>query len=247
MYILLSTSALAWFALWYWGQSPYVHYVHYAHLRVSCGESSALYYGFIFVSGWTVMTIAMMLPTSVPLIKLFSTVARSAPDWPRLVALTVAGYLLAWLAVGIVAYGGALLVREAFARSAWLIANAWVLGAVTLLCAGAYQFSLLKYRCLDKCRSPFAFVVAHWTGEDRPRQALWLGAHHGFYCIGCCWAYMMLMFAFGTGNLGWMLCLGVLMAIEKNISWGLRLAKPFGAVLVLAGLIVVIESAISRL
>src|SRR5262249_8243140 len=152
--------------------SPYVHYLHYAHLRI-CSETGALYYAVVFVAGWTMMTVAMMLPTSVPLIGIFSAVARSQPAWPKLVALLVAGYLITWIAVGLIAYCGALLLREALARSTWLMAHAWLLGAGTLLVAGAYQFSSLKYRCLDKCRSPLTFVMEHWTGEAHSRQALW--------------------------------------------------------------------------
>jgi predicted metal-binding membrane protein len=114
-----------------------------------------------------------------------------------------------------------------------------VLGAGPLLVAGAFQFSRLKYRCLDKCRAPLSFVVQHWRGGDSRAQALVLGAHHGIFCVGCCWALMLLMFAVGSGNLGWMLALGAVMAIEKNVPWGWKLSKPLGTALIAWGVLIV--------
>lgn len=97
--------------------------------------------------------------------------------------------------------------------------------------AGLFQFSRLKYHCLDKCRTPLGFIVQHWRGRAPRRDAFLLGAHHGVFCVGCCWAIMLLMFVVGTGNVGWMLVLGALMAIEKNTAWGRRLSLPLGFVL----------------
>jgi predicted metal-binding membrane protein len=77
-----------------------------------------------------------------------------------------------------------------------------------VLAAGLYQFTPLKYRCLDKCRSPLSFIIGHWRGSQEKTQAFRLGAHHGLFCVGCCWSLMLLMFAVRAGNLGWMLVLG---------------------------------------
>jgi predicted metal-binding membrane protein len=228
--LLLVTSGLAWFVLWWWGHSPYLHYLHHAHHHAAPGVG-LLGAALIFVAGWTVMTVAMMLPTSVPLISLFSKVARRRPDRHLLVGLVVVGYVLAWAGFGVVAYAAAVAFRTATGHSAWLQENHWVLASGTLALAGLYQLSSLKYRCLDKCRSPFSFVTEHWTGEHHARQALWLGLHHGIFCVGCCWTLMLLMLPFGAASLGWMLVLGILMAVEKNVSWGRRIGKPLGVVL----------------
>jgi predicted metal-binding membrane protein len=111
----------------------------------------------------------------------------------------------------------------------WLAFNGWIVGALVLGAAGAFQFSALKYHCLDKCRTPLSFVIEHWRGTAARRQALLLGVHHGLFCVGCCWAIMLLLFVVGTGSVGWMLALGAVMAIEKNAPWGRRLSTPLGS------------------
>ena len=73
--------------------------------------------------------------------------------------------------------------------------------------AGLFQFSALKYRCLEQCHTPFAFVAARWHGVAPAREAWRLGVDHGLFCVGCCWALMLLMFVVGMGSLGWMLAL----------------------------------------
>ena len=105
---------------------------------------------------------------------------------------------------------------------------AWVSGAVILTIAGLYQFSSLKYACLDKCRSPLSFITSRWQGRNESAQSLRIGVEHGLFCVGCCWSLMALMFLVGTGNLIWMLLLGAVMALEKNLPWGHRLSAPLG-------------------
>jgi predicted metal-binding membrane protein len=182
------------------------------------------------------MTVAMMLPTSVPLLTLFHRLTRTRTDRRLLVALVIVGYLCIWVLFGVVAYLGAWGLHQVTEQSQWLSANVWVLGAGPLILAGVYQFTPLKYRCLDKCRSPLSFIVEHWRGSDEKQQAFWLGVHHGIFCVGCCWALMVLMFPLGVGNIGWMLVLALLMAIEKNMPWGRQFGKPLGIVLLGIGL-----------
>ena len=222
-------SLAAWLALWQFGVTLHgpVHNHHAA-------TDSAI--ALMFVSAWTVMTVAMMLPTSVPLIATFDTIAGERRDRPVLVALVVVGYLAAWALVGLVVYGLGLAFQRLAVTSVWLQTHTDVGGAGLLIVAGVYQFTSLRYRCLDKCRSPLSFVLGHWQGEHDRRNALWLGVHHGLFCVGCCWALMLVMFAVGVGNLGWMLVLGAVMAIEKNVSWGRQLTAPLGVLLVVGGL-----------
>ena len=111
--------------------------------------------------------------------------------------------------------------------------------------AGVYQFTPLKSSCLARCRSPLLFIVAHWHGRHEALQAVWLGVHHGLFCLGCCWLLMLLMFAVGAGNLGWMLALGLVMAAEKNLPWGRRISAPLGGVLLGWGLAVALRAVLA--
>jgi predicted metal-binding membrane protein len=231
--------ALTWLSLWAWGRSPYGRFLSHQELGASDGAN----YGLIvvlFAAGWTVMTVAMMLPTSLPLVALFHSFVRARPKRAQLTALLVAGYISVWSLFGLVVHAGDRFVHEGVDRSAWLSAHAWVIGAGTVLLAGLYQFSSLKYRCLDECRSPLSFIMGNWRGRRQRQEAFRLGTHHGIFCLGCCWSLMLLMFAVGVGNIAWMLALGAVMAVEKNVSWGRRLSMPLGVVLLGFGLTLVV-------
>jgi len=240
--LVVSLITLAWVTLWIWERSPYGRYLSHAefgHIDLAGGLRAVLWQAGLYAAGWTLMTVAMMLPTTLPLIETFRRLTRRRLDRTQLLLLVIMGYLGIWLAFGFGAHLFDLGLHKAFDRSSWLQANTWVFGAGPLLAAGAFQFSRLKYRCLDKCRAPLSFVVQHWRGGDSRAQALVLGAHHGMFCVGCCWALMLLMFAVGAGNVGWMLALGAVMAIEKNMPWGRKLSAPLGAALLAWGVLIV--------
>lgn len=216
--------------------------MHQAYLQAPPSNSSILLGACMFVGGWTVMTIAMMLPTSIPLVGIFNRVAHDRTDRGLLTALVIAGYLSVWAGIGLLAYAIAVGVRTAAGGFEIAGSTQRLAIAVALFLAGAFQFSSLKYNCLSKCRSPFGFVVEHWTGKDHIRQAILLGLHHGLFCVGCCWALMLLMLFAGAGNLAVMLMLGLVMAIEKNARWGRNMVKPLGALLLAIGLLVVFRA-----
>lgn len=230
-------TALAWVALWTWEQSPYGRYLNHAQLGTldAADLPVLLTQAGIYLAGWLLMCVAMMLPTTFPLLGAFARLTALRPDRRRLAGWLVTGYLVVWVAFGGVAHLFDLALHEGFERLAWLQARPWLFGAGPLLAAGLFQFSELKYRCLDRCRAPAGFVVQHWRGGDPVRQSFTIGAHHGLYCVGCCWALMLLMFAVGTGNIGWMLALGAVMAIEKNHPKGRWLSAPLGVGLIAWG------------
>ncbi|HEU4759614.1 MAG TPA: DUF2182 domain-containing protein [Dehalococcoidia bacterium] len=233
---LLALVVLAWLALIVWGQSPYARFLHHEEIgQLKLGLNiDDPFLTLVFVAGWTVMTVAMMLPTSLPLFTLFQRLVRRRQDAPRLVALLIGGYVVIWSLFGLAAHVADHGVHAAVEQVAWLQDNSWVIGAATLLLAGVYQFTPLKYICLDKCRSPLSFITEHWHGSHERAEAFKLGLHHGAFCVGCCWSLMLLMFAVGVGNVGWMLLLGTIMATEKNMPWGRRISAPLGAALVAA-------------
>jgi predicted metal-binding membrane protein len=230
--ILVGLSALAWLTLVLWGRSPYGRYLDHQQLD---GSGGALVLP-VFVGGWLLMMVAMMLPTSLPLVRLFDTMTRRRPDHRRLVLLLLLGYLGVWSVFGVAIHALDATLHAFVRESSWLAEHALVFGPAVLVLAGIYQFTPLKYHCLDKCRSPLSFITQRWRGRHELRAAIRLGIEHGAFCVGCCWSLMLLMFAVGVGSLAWMFGLGAVMAIEKNVSWGRRISSPVGAVLVACGL-----------
>jgi hypothetical protein len=134
--------------------------------------------------------------------------------------------LAVWLAFGVAAHLVDAGVRWAAAGSGWFVAHGAFVGAAVLAGAGLFQWSALKYRCLDECRTPFGFVASRWHGVSPAREALRIGIDHGIFCVGCCWALMLTMFVVGIGSVGWMLALAALMAAEKNLPFGRHLRTP---------------------
>jgi predicted metal-binding membrane protein len=238
--LLGGLSALAWLTLWFWGQSPYGRFLHHDALQTT--DLSAGVVMLIAVVGWVVMVIAMMLPTSLPLVALFHRLTRQRPEQMSLVGLLIAGYLSVWTLFGVVVHLSDRLLHAVVEQSAVLGARAWVIGMGILVLAGTYQFMPLKYACIEKCRAPLGVITAYWRGSHAHRQAFRLGLHHGLFCVGCCWSLMLLMFVVGVGNLGWMFVLGVLMALEKNFPWGRRLSVPLGVVLLGWGITLGVEA-----
>lgn len=243
--LLASLVLVAWWALWLWGKSPYGHLLLHdgdtKHLVHMGAAQRPLFFAGLFVLGWTLMTVAMMLPTSSPLILLFHRLVQDRRYAGRLVAVLIAGYLTVWILFGMLVHFLNWTARSAVGAVPWLSDHPWLLGSAILLVAGLYQFSPLKYSCLDKCRSPMTFIVERWRGGNETAQSLRLGIDHGVFCVGCCWSLMLLMFVVGTGSLGWMLLLGLVMAAEKNLPWGRRLSVPLGALLIVGAAVVVLS------
>jgi predicted metal-binding membrane protein len=150
------------------------------------------------------------------------------------VALLLLGYLAIWTAFGLGAWLLDRGIHAAVDAVPWLAQHPQVIIGSTLLVAGLWQFSPIRDRCLDECRSPLGFVMNRWRGLVERREALTMGIAHGAFCIGCCWSLMLVMFGVGLGSATAMLLLGGLTAVEKNMPWGRRLTHPLGFVLVLA-------------
>jgi len=229
---------IAWWTLWLWGRSPAAHLLMHGSAHLGPAGIDLWYYAGIFVLGWTLMSIAMMLPTVVPLLVLFRRVVAGRSNQVLLVSLVVGGYLAVWIAFGICGQWMNRLLVRVWWKIPWIAASPWITSAAILAVAGLYQFSRIKYACLEKCRTPLSFIVSRWRGGFEPLQALRIGMDHGAFCVGCCWSLMLLMFLVGAGSLGWMFLLGVVMALEKNSPWGRKTSAPIGGLLLSAAAIV---------
>ena len=245
-------AAAAWLALWAWSASPYARYLDHGRwtdpgvagpLCSALPAGEVLVPALIYAGAWLLMIAAMMLPTTLPVLEIFRRITAGRADAHRLVALVAVGYVCAWLGFGLLAHAADEILHAVAARIDWLVLNGWVIGAAALIGAGLFQFSALKYRCLEKCRTPLGFVIEHWRGRFPRRDALTLGVTHGLFCVGCCWALMLLMFVVGGGSMGWMLALSAIMAVEKNLPGGNRISAPLGIALTAGGCALALLSA----
>jgi predicted metal-binding membrane protein len=185
----------------------------------------------VFLACWQVMTIAMMLPSSMPMLYMLVHASRQQRH-PRVVqAAFLAGYAAIWTAFAAVAFLGDTQVHRLVHSWPWLDEHAWFIGAATFALAGGFQFSALKAHCLKQCRSPFSFFVRYYR---KGAGAAWqLGLRHGLFCLGCCWALMLVMFGVGMSSLVWMAVLTGVMVVEKEVPGGQRLSPVIGVALLL--------------
>ena len=166
-----------------------------------------------YVGVWVVMMAAMMFPSVWPIVGMYERI-RAARDIPKIgTALLVAGYLATWTVWGGLAFGVIRLAHAVFGNFLpWSGAGRWVAAGV-VLAAAVYQLTPLKNACLTRCRGPVLFVMENW----RPGLygAFRMGAVHGAWCVGCCWALMAALFALGVMSIGWMAFIAALIAVEK--------------------------------
>jgi predicted metal-binding membrane protein len=189
----------------------------------------------LFVGAWQLMIVAMMLPSSLPLIRLFRVAASNQPRPGRATAGLLIGYSAVWTAFGALAFLGDIGIHALVHSWPWLAAHPQALSGSVLVLAGAFQFSTLKERCLSECRHPAAFLLQHYGRGAL--AAFRLGRIHGLFCLGCCWALMLVGFAAGVANLWWMAALTALMVYEKTGRNGDRGVAPVGVGLILAGVL----------
>ena len=170
------------------------------------------YYLYLSSIMWTIMMIAMMVPAAIPLTILHAANVEGSESRYDTVFLA-AGYLLSWVAFGLsCAVLQLIAVRIEIFDGMSMQVSAGVSGAIFIIC-GVYQFSPLKQSCLRLCNSPLAFMLKEWrTGK---MGALVMGLRFGFYCVGCCWAIMLLMFAQGTMSLNAMALICVFILLER--------------------------------
>lgn len=209
-----------------------------APLRASLGAQ-----GGALTAMWLLMAIATMLPSAAPMIRTYCEIADTAqikrePAVHPLIL--VAGYLSVWL-VASAMFAALTLAIHAFASSGQMLDPlVGIAGAAALSIAGLYQFSWLKEVCLDKCRNPFSVLFANWSA--RPIRILRLGMKQGLWCLGCCWALMLVMFAVGVMNVFWMALIGLFSLVEKQTAGNLPTRLAGAILLVWAAALLVVST-----
>ena len=188
---------------------------------------------------WFLMAVATMLPSAAPMVRTYCEIADTARGRGRRVVhplVFVAGYLAVWLAAACAFAALSVALQSGLAGGARPLDG--IAGAAVLAIAGLWQFSPVKDACLRKCRAPFATLFGRWT--NRSMGVLRLGAGQGLWCLGCCWALMLVMFVVGLMNIFWMALAGVFAIVEKQ-GRGKAASRVAGAILLVwaAALLVV--------
>ncbi|GGY62096.1 DUF2182 domain-containing protein [Marinobacter zhanjiangensis] len=224
--LLAALSLLTLLAWWY--------LVHPPHLALG-GASGAIA---VNAAMWSVMMVAMMLPSASPMILTYSRIRQSrsgrgkatAPAW-----LFTSGYLLVWTGFAVAAAIAQWALYQSQLLSSGMGHVGLLPGGALLVLAGAFQFSPLKQACLDQCRSPIGFIMTEW--REGATGTLVMGMRLGAFCTGCCWALMLLMFVGGVMSLAWMAALAVFFLAEKLLPLALsrRLRYISGIPLVAGG------------
>src|SRR4051794_12603406 len=190
-----------------------------------------------FVGVWVVMMAAMMLPSAAPMVAVYARLQRSRAA----VGLFVAGYLALWTGAGVVAYAVAVAARHSSLDAFSWSRDGRYAAAAVLAAAALYQLTPWKERCLARCRAPLGFVVTHW--RDGPAGAVRMGASHGAWCLGCCWALMASLFALGVMTVVWMALVALLIVAEKLLPWEYAGSRAVAALLLALAVTIALDPA----
>jgi predicted metal-binding membrane protein len=227
--VLMTVTVVAWVSMF---RAPMTHDMAGMQMVMAPTLADAGAY----VAAWAVMMIAMMLPSAAPMIALYAATQRNverAGARGLAVGAFAAVYLVLWAATGLPAYfAGLALMAISETVLAWVT-------AIVLVVAGVFQWTPLKRVCLRHCRSPIGFFLGHW----RPglRGALAMGWAHAWYCVGCCWALMGVLVVAGAMGLPWVLLIACLVAAEKLLPGGERIARVTGVALAVLGVAMTIR------
>ena len=184
---------------------------------------------------WAVMMVGMMVPSAAPVMLLILTVyrRRGGSDARISGALFVIGYLMIWVAFSAVATAGQVLLHRAALLTPEMSSRSTLVAGAILIIAGVYQWLPIKSACLTHCRSPLGFLTTHW--RDGARGALSMGLGHGWFCVGCCWTLMALLFVVGVMNLLWVALIAAFVLLEKLTPAGPVVGRVAGVLLIAWG------------
>jgi predicted metal-binding membrane protein len=191
---------------------------------------------------WFVMMIAMMIPAVTPLILIFALINRQrqqqqSPFVPA--GYLLSGYFLVWAGFSLVATCLQWLLQQISLLNPEMETTSKILGAIILISAGVFQFTPLKHKCLNHCRTPIHFIHSNW--KEGKKGALIMGAENGMYCLGCCWILMILLFVSGIMNLLWIALIALFVLIEKVLPAAKLISFIAGVVLIGYGIVILVK------
>jgi len=238
---LLAWADLAWLAddMWMGGMDMAGFRMIPAGLGLMMPASAPwqpIEFAYVFAM-WVVMMIGMMTPSVAPMILMFARIGREATLAGKPFAASswfAAGYLLSWAAFSLAATAAQWGLDRAALLTPMMESASTVLAGILLIGAGLYQWTPFKNACLSYCQSPLVFIMRHGGFRSDAAGALKLGFRHGFYCVGCCWAIMALLFVGGAMNIRWIALLSIFVLLEKVLPLG-RLLAQFAGIAFIAG------------
>jgi predicted metal-binding membrane protein len=226
---LASISGLSWICTWYlaWDMqhSP----------KAICCMSQLLMFAM-----WIIMMVAMMVPSAAPMVLLFAAVNRKRRESERPFVPTgvfLSGYIFVWGAFSAAVTPLQWKMHEAALLTPMMESASPLLSGTTLVAAGIFQLTPLKYACLKHCRSPLGFLLNGW--REGVFGAFQMGVKHGSFCLGCCWLLMALLFVAGVMNLLWLGVITMFVLLEKVAPLGMRLGRITGFLLIAWGAVVI--------
>jgi predicted metal-binding membrane protein len=194
-------------------------------------------FAFMFVM-WSVMMVGMMTPSVAPMVLLYAAAGRKAAEGGAQLASTgwfFAGYLAVWIFFSALATFAQWALTSLALLTPMMATGSAVLGGILLVAVGLYQWTPLKAGCLRECQTPLGFLMRHGGFRAGPLGAARLGIAHGWYCLGCCFALMALLFVGGIMNLLWIAGLMILILLEKLVPAARLIPRISGAVAAAAG------------
>ncbi|MBX2880092.1 MAG: DUF2182 domain-containing protein [Granulosicoccus sp.] len=182
---------------------------------------------------WAIMMVAMMTPSTLPMVNMFATINKNRRKQAQLYTPTfvfIFGYLIAWALFSVLAAVAQWWMHTASLLNPMMNSRSDLVSGIVLIVAGIYQWTPAKDACLEYCRTPVDFLMTEW--RDGSGGALYMGIKHGIYCVGCCWALMLVLFAVGVMNMLWVALIAAFVVLEKIFPypWGLRLVSGIALV-----------------
>jgi predicted metal-binding membrane protein len=224
--VAIAVSLLAGLGLVTWGMSPFAYLLQHDNVAMRGWPD------LLFVCGWLLMCIAMMLPTALPLLAAIERLTSQRADSRQLTAIAALGFLGVWLGSGILVRGVDVVLHNSIHQMSWLSVHPQRVGAILASLAGIYLLLPIAQRCVSACQSPLGFIARAWTGlPDVRMQVARMGWKYGLSCFGCCWPLMAVMCALGMGNPAWMLVFTLVMILQKHDRYGKLVTTASGLIL----------------